>query len=73
MVVTVFLYVNSVRTYQFKAKHSEMKQYPLCLSSIPKEFTVVNLKKTELNQCTYCSLLIIILMVVVLLKIFANI
>ena len=25
MVVTVFLYVNSVRTYQFKANHSEMK------------------------------------------------
>lgn len=49
MVVTVFLYVNSVRTYQFKAKHSEMKQYPLCLSSISKDFTVDNLKKTELN------------------------
>ena len=49
MVVTVFLYVNSVRTYQFKAKHSEMKQYPLCLSSISKDFRVDNLKKTELN------------------------
>lgn len=73
MVVTVFLYVNSVRTYQFKAKHSEMKQYTLCLGSISKDFTVDNLKKTELNQCTYCFLLIIILMVIVLLKIFANI
>ena len=49
MVVTVFLYVNSVRTYQFKANHSEMKQYTLCLGSIPKEFKVDNLKKTELN------------------------
>ena len=44
MEVTVFLYVNSVKIYQFKAKYSEIKPYPICLGNILKGFTVNNMK-----------------------------
>ena len=35
-----FLYFNHVKTYQFKARASEIKPYPLCLDNISKDFTV---------------------------------
>ena len=31
-----FLFVNAVKIYQFKAKDSELKPYPLCLQAVTK-------------------------------------
>ena len=31
--------------YEFKAKQSEIKPYPLCLGNISKDFTADNMKK----------------------------
>ena len=42
-----FLFVNATKTYQFKAKHSEIKKYPLCLVNISKDFTAINMKKQD--------------------------
>ena len=39
--------------YQFKAKDSEIKKYPLCLVNILGDFSANNTKKTGLNRCTY--------------------
>ena len=44
-----FLFVNSVKIYQFKAKDSEIKPYPLCLGNISKDFSLDNMKKTGLE------------------------
>ena len=33
------------KIYQFKAKNSEIKAYPLCLENISKDFTASNMKK----------------------------
>ena len=44
-----FFYVNGAKLYQFKARSSEMKQYPLRLGNISKDFTVDNMKNTALN------------------------
>ena len=35
--------------YQFKAKDLETKPYPLCLGNILKDFTINNMKTTELK------------------------
>ena len=35
--------------YQFKAKDSEMKPFPLRLGNISKDFTIDNMKKTRLK------------------------
>ena len=35
--------------YEFKAKHSEAKPYPLCLGNTSKDLTFDNLKKTGLK------------------------
>ena len=40
-----FLFVNAIKIYNFKAKDSEMKYYTLCLGNIPKDFTIINMKK----------------------------
>ena len=42
-----FLFVNATKTYQFKAKHWEIKKYPLCLANISKDFTAINMKKQD--------------------------
>ena len=34
MEVTVFLYANGAKIYQFKARNSKIKPYPLCLGNI---------------------------------------
>ena len=39
-----FLFVNAVKMYQFKAKESEIKPYPLCLENVSKGFIINNLK-----------------------------
>ena len=40
-----FLFVNATKTYQFKAKYSETKKYPLCLGNISGNFSANNVKK----------------------------
>ena len=42
-----FLFVNTTKVYQFKAKISEIKDYALCLGNISKDFTINNLKKKQ--------------------------
>ena len=44
-----FLFVNSTKINQFKGKDSEIKRYDLGLENISKDFSVDNMKKTELN------------------------
>ena len=43
-----FLFVNTVKICQFKAKDSEIKPYPLFLGNISKYFTLDNKKNTGL-------------------------
>ena len=45
-----FLFVDATKIYQFKAKYSEIKKYPLCLGNISKDFTIDNMKKTGLKE-----------------------
>ena len=40
-----FLFDNSTKLYQFKAKNSEIKDYTLCLGDISKDFIINNMKK----------------------------
>ena len=35
-----FLFVNTTKIYQFKAKVSEIKNYAMCLGNISKDFTI---------------------------------
>ena len=44
-----FLFVNTTKVYQFKAKNSEIKDYALCLGNVSKDFTINNMKKTGLK------------------------
>ena len=39
------LFVNTTKIYQFKAKESEIKRYPLCLREISEDFSANNFKK----------------------------
>ena len=48
-----FLFANATKIHQFKAKDSETKRYPLCLGNISKDFSVDNMKQTELNRYVY--------------------
>ena len=48
MNATILLYINDVKTYQFKTKDHETTAYPLCLSIIPTNITNNNLKRTGL-------------------------
>ena len=48
-----FSFVNDRIVYQFKAKDSEIKKYPLCLGNISGDFLANNMKKTGLNGCVY--------------------
>ena len=45
-----FLIVNAVKMYQFKAKDSEIKPYPLSLGNISKDFPIDYMKKTDLKD-----------------------
>ena len=44
-----FLFINATKIYQFNAQNSEMKNYALCLGNILKDYTINNMKKTELK------------------------
>ena len=48
-----FLFVNATKMYQYRAKDSEIKKYPLCLGNISGDFPANSMKKTELNECAY--------------------
>ena len=47
------LFVNGTEIYKFKAKDSKIIESPLCLGNISKDFSVDNMKKTELNGYVY--------------------
>ena len=47
MEAIVFLFINAVKMYQFKAMDSERKPCPLCLGNIRNGFTLNNMKKQE--------------------------
>ena len=44
-----FLFVNTVKIYQFRATDPEVKLYPICLGNISEDFTLDNMKKTGLK------------------------
>ena len=44
-----FLFVNATKIYHFKAKKSEIEDYTLCLGNISKDFTINDMKQTELK------------------------
>ena len=48
-----YLFVNGTEIQKFKAKDSEIVVTPLCLGNISKDFSVDNMKKTELNGYVY--------------------
>ena len=48
-----YLFVNGTEIYKFKAKDSEIVASPLCLGNISKDWSVDNMKKTELNGYFY--------------------
>ena len=48
-----YLFVNGKEIHKFKAKGSEIVASPLCLGNISKDFSVDNMKKTELNGYAY--------------------
>ena len=37
------------KIYQFKVKNPGIKDYPLCLGNISKDFAIYNIKKTRLK------------------------
>ena len=44
-----FLFINTTKVYQFKAKNSKIKDYALCLGNSSNDFTNNNMKKTGLK------------------------
>ena len=51
-----YMFVNAKEIHKFKAKDSEIVATPLCLGNISKDWSVGNIKKTELNGHAYdCS------------------
>ena len=49
----IYLFVNGVKTYRFKAKDSKLVAYLLFLRNISKDFLVDNMKETGLNGYVY--------------------
>ena len=48
-----YLFVNDTEIIKFKAKDSDIAAAPLCLGNISKDFSVDNMKNTELNGYVY--------------------
>ena len=44
-----YLFVNGTEIHKFKTNDSEILADPICLGNISREFSVDNMKKTELN------------------------
>ena len=45
----ILLFVDTTKAYQFKAKHSEIRDYALFIGNILKDFMINNMKKTGLT------------------------
>ena len=45
-----FLFSNTTKIYQFKAKVPEIKDYALCIGNISKYLTINNMEKTGLKE-----------------------
>ena len=45
-----FLFVDATKIYQFKAKNSEIKKYPLCWGNVSKDFRINNMKKNRIKR-----------------------
>ena len=52
--VNIYLLVNGMEIYKFKAKGSEIVPTPLCLGNISKDWSADNMKKTGFNGYVYC-------------------
>ena len=50
---TSYLFINGVEIHKFKAKNPECNAIPLCLGNTSKDFSVDNMKMTELNRYVY--------------------
>ena len=61
-----FLFVNTTKICQFKAKDSEIKDYALFLGNISNDFTIDNIKKTGLKGNVKVFLLILILLILMI-------
>ena len=48
-----YLFVSGAGIRKFKAKDSEIVATPLCLENISKDWSIDNMKKTELNGYVY--------------------
>ena len=48
-----FLYNDPAKIYQFKVNDSNIKNYPLYLGNILKDFTAIHIKKAGLNGYVY--------------------
>ena len=57
-----FLFVNTTKIYQFKAKDSEIKDYTPSLGNISKDSAIYNMKKTRLKGSLNFFLLNVILL-----------
>ena len=51
-----YLFVNGTEVYTFKAKDSENVATPLCLGNISKDWSINNMKKTDLMDM--CMILV---------------
>ena len=49
------LLIHLLKIYQFKAKYSEIKAYPLCLRSIMRDFSINNMKKKKTRLDGYVN------------------
>ena len=45
-----FLFVNTTKIHQSKAKDSEIKDYTLCSGNISKDFTINKIKKNSIKR-----------------------
>ena len=46
--VNIFLFVNGIEIYKFKAKISKIVATPLCLGNISKNWSIDNMKKSRI-------------------------
>ena len=60
-----YLFVNGAEIIKFKAKDSEKLAFPLCLGNTSKDFTVDNMKKTELDMFMFLVLIMMVLQLMI--------
>ena len=68
-----YLFVNGREIYKFKAKDTEIVAALLCLGTISKDWSVDNMKKTDLMVMCMILVLIIMLLMLMILLTFINI